>query len=439
MEAYTQLRSLGLSGLRLKPMPEAAAYLLDHGIEAEQPSPGLDLDLWEQSLAQPDPLPLLCLRCRLSDSLYQWLLAQVRRHGQLHQLEPITIAAYLLDDDGSLQFCCLTDPPTRQPFTLDLLASLELPLLNPFSAEVLRSWNPCRSSLSNWARERAQSHPPLKAYFRDCGVLLISDWALLGDSSSKRVADVWERFGYGTLSTPQAVSLHRRYRELYPAAKTAHRQSTGRISGWEPDTAFLVELSPEHPEADETRQQLKAIAKAIRKLLDGTWQRSDVDDLELELDRRQAVGQFDAVSEDGDPLGGKQLLAQIHDALRRAMDQHLPSELELEQKRFSKAPEKKLAWQLYGEGLSQREIAIRCDHQQAWVSKLLDEKRRSAAVATLAVAELARLPAFRDCIASPQAAIRFHEVLRNHLVEVELGGGDVSPMRLWIHQKLQTP
>lgn len=437
MEAYTQLRTLGAAGLRLKPLPQAAAYVQQQGIEAEAPSPGLDLDFWEQSQARPDPLPLLCLRCRLSDPLHQWLQALLRRHGQQHELEPTAIAAYLLDDDGSLQIPWPTEPPSRQSFTHALLASAGPAPLHPFSAEVLRSWDPRCSSLPNWGRERAQSHPPLKAYLRDSGLLLITDWALLADSSPKRVAEVWESFGGGSLSTAQAVALHGRYRELYRTAKAAHRQATGRISGWRPDSTFLLSLAPDQP-VTETRQQLEAIARAIRLLQSGQWQRSEVGDPDLELDRRQAAGQFDAVSNDAEAPDGEQLRAQIDAALQRAMDQLLPAELAAEQKRFSKAPEKQRAWQLYGEGLSQREIAARCDHKQAWVSKQLDEKRRATAIATAAAAELVRLPAFHSCTASPQAATRLHEALRNHLVEPEQEGC-VAPLRLWIQQNLQTP
>ena len=173
-------------------------------------------------------------------------------------------------------------------------------------------------------------------------------------------------------------------------------------------------------------------------LLTGRWQQSAVGDPELELDRRQAEGQLTTLNGVSETLDDEQLRAQIDAALQRAMDQLLPAELATEQKRFSKAPEKKLAWQLYGEGLSQREIAARCDHQQAWVSKLLDEKRRSTSIATAAAAELVRLPSFRSCAASPQAATRLHETLRNHLVEPEQEGC-IAPLRLWIKQNLQTP
>ena len=82
--------------------------------------------------------------------------------------------------------------------------------------------------------------------------------------------------------------------------------------------------------------------------------------------------------------------AQIEEAIAKALNATMPEEMAREQRKFAKAPERQLAWKLYGEGMSQREIAQRCDHQQAWVSKLLDEKRRSGLIATAAAAELKR-------------------------------------------------
>ena len=433
MSAYSQLRTLSGSGIRLKDLPQAAAYLEQAELVIEEASASTDLDLWFNSQEQPDPLPLLCLRCRLSDPLHQWLQGMQRLHGQQHPLEPTAMAAYLLDDDGSLQ---LSLEKQRQPFTYAAIAGSTAPNLHPFTADVLRSWDPKRASLSHWGRERARSHPPLKAYFRECGLLLIRDWALLADTSPTRVHTVWLRFGTGALSADQAVALHGRYLPLYREAKHHHRQSYGKATGWEPDDTFLQQIAPDQP-TSATKAQLQAIAKAIRLLQSGNWQAGSGDDLEQASDSAQAEGLLED-SEMDDTTNASALLQQITAALQRAMDRLLPAELAKEQQRFVKAPEKQLAWQLYGQGLSQREIAARCDHQQAWVSKLLDEKRRSGQIATAAAAELVRQPGFQACATSPEALVRLHEALRNHLLEPEQQGG-VAPLRLWFQRALHTP
>ena len=95
-----------------------------------------------------------------------------------------------------------------------------------------------------------------------------------------------------------------------------------------------------------------------------------------------------------------------------------------------------MAWQLYGEGMSQRDIGPRCNHQQAWVSKLLDEKRRSSAIATAAALELKLLPAFSSLMATVEGTEKLLNALRNHLIEPEREGAD-APLRLWVLQYLQ--
>ena len=109
---------------------------------------------------------------------------------------------------------------------------------------------------------------------------------------------------------------------------------------------------------------------------------------------------------------------------------------EKEAKKFAKAPERRLAWQLYGEGMSQREIGPACDHQQAWVSKLLDEKRRSTAIATAAALDLKRLPAFSSLMATVEGAERIIEALRNQLIEPEREDS-VAPLRQWVLNDLK--
>jgi hypothetical protein len=438
MPAYSQLRMLSGSGIRLKDLPQAQAYLEQAALAAEEPSAGTDLDLWFNSQDQPDPLPLLCLRCRLSNPLHQWIQGMQRQHGQQHPLEPAAMAAYLLDDDGSLQ---LSLEKQRQPFTYAVIAASTAPNLHPFTAEVLRSWDPKRASLSHWGRERARSHVPLKAYFRECGLLLISEWALLADTSPTRVRGVWMSFGTAGFSAEQAVALHARYLPLYREAKLQYRQSRGKASGWEPDDAFLQQLAPDQS-TRATQSQLEAIAKAIRQLQSGNWQTGSGDDLEQASDTEQIKAINSRIEDDndldGDGISAEAIQQLIAAALQRAMDRLLPPELTKEQKRFPAAPERKLAWQLYGEGLSQREIAVRCDHLQGWVSKLLEEKRRSSQIATAAQVELIGHPVFKAYAGKPEAAVRLQEYLRNHLLEPEQQGG-VAPLRLWFQRALHTP
>ena len=47
--------------------------------------------------------------------------------------------------------------------------------------------------------------------------------------------------------------------------------------------------------------------------------------------------------------------------------------LKADKKKWNKDKERKKCWILYSKGMSQREIAKKCNHKQAWVSKLIRE------------------------------------------------------------------
>ena len=70
----------------------------------------------------------------------------------------------------------------------------------------------------------------------------------------------------------------------------------------------------------------------------------------------------------------------------------------------------------------QREIGPACDHKQAWASKLLEEKRRSTAIATAAALELKRLPAFSSLMATVEGTEKLVDALGNHLIKPEREG-----------------
>lgn len=441
VEAYTTIRTLTGAGIRKKEIPAARAYVLGRGLEGIEETPQQDLDFWEAARSDGTAQPLLCLRCRISEPLHKWLQALVRQHVQQHEISAEGVAAYVLNDPGEtlISISAPAQGRTKEPFTLSAIQGSKARELQPFSAEVLRGWEPKRSSLPTWARTRAQAHNPLKSYLKECGVLLISDWALLADSSPTRVREVWmlmkER---STLSEEKVVELHASYLEHYWVAKSRYRKSTGRNSGWLPDQDFLEALDPNRP-AKETHRTLRDLASAIRQLLTGRWKWNQSDDLERLSDERQEMATTQLVDQDSrESTSDAGLEAQIDAALHKAMDRLMTDELKKERGRFKASPDRELAWKLYGEGFSQRDIAERCGHLQGWVSKLLDEKRRSGAIATTAAESLIGLEAFAPYRERPEAADQLREYLRNRLIGPEQEGS-VARLRPWIRQHLSQP
>ena len=434
MASYSELRTLTARGISGKQLPEAVAYLAGAELQADDPNRKSDDQLLKASIDSDAPAPLLCLRCHISHPVEAWMRVLYGRFKDNYDLDLMAIASYGLDDMGSELLRIARDQPTK-PFSHSALAELPPGMLSPFSAEVLRTYDSNRCGLPHWARQKIQCHNELKAYLRQQGLLLISDWALLADTSPTRIRDSWESCGDDGVPLTQLLALHQRYKPLYREAMAAYRQRTGKGSGWQPDQDFLQALNPEQT-TDESMLQLKAMADAVRRLLSGRWITS-IDAGENNWDAPDPVSLASDENSDDGPAP-QVLRQQIDAALNRAIRVLMPMEMEKEAKKFVKAPERRLAWQLYGEGMSQREIGPACDHQQAWVSKLLDEKRRSTAIATAAALELKRLPAFSSLMATVESTEQLVNALRNHLIEPEREGAD-APLRRWVLQYLQQP
>jgi hypothetical protein len=423
MGQYQELKRLTTAGIRVKSLSETAAVLANLAGAANDPSRSMDQRLLQASQVVANPLPLLCLRCRISHALEAWLIATHRAHREQHGIELEAMASYCLDDDGSLTI--RTGAQTSAPFTYAEIASLPKGLISPFSAEVIRTYEPDKCGLPHWARLKLQCHNDLKAYFRENGLLLISDWALLADSSAKRVRESWEVFGGGGFTAEQATALVAAYKPLYRQAMQAYRQSTGKASGWQPDPTFLQALSPEQV-VSTTVEQLQAIAAAIRRVQSGRWQKGAALDQER-LDQLPAQEPDPESDEDPD-----QLRALIDQALQRAMEAHMPAVL------FTEGRLRDLLrclWAGWAEGMSNRPLAERCGTSCGTVSKKLRPTEHASSIATAAAVELRRQPAFASCSQSVEAAERLVEALRNHLLEPEREG-DVAPLRRWIQQYL---
>ena len=424
MREYSELRQLcsggSIAGVSCLSCIELLRELAP---ESSEPSRALDREILQAAVDQCDPLPLLALRCRVSHPMEAWLRATHSRYRESYGLDLLAMASYALDDTGSLSI--RTGPQTSAPFTYAEIASLPKGLISPFSAEVIRTYDPDKCGLPHWARLKLQCHNDLKSYFREHGLLLISDWALLADSSAKRVRESWEVFGGGGFTAEQATALLAAYKPLYRQAMQAYRQSTGKASGWQPDAAFLQALSPEQA-ASTTMEQLQAIAAAIRRLQSGRWQQGSPLDQEL-------VDQLPAPEPDAEPdEDPAQLRALIDQALQRAMEAHMPAVLSAEGRHRDLL---RCLWAGWAEGMSNRPLAERCGTSCGTVSKRLRPTEHATTIATAAAVELKRQPAFASCSQSVEAAERLVEALRNHLLEPEREG-DVAPLRRWIQQYL---
>ncbi|MCP9928832.1 hypothetical protein [Cyanobium sp. CH-040] len=422
--SYRELRALisargssqGITIGSLHP-PQAAAAAEDYGVDA--PSAAGDRLLLAACDAPEDREgAFLCLRCHVSHPLEQKICGLYGQFGDYYGLDEIELASFALDDDG-------------RPLDPARLRGQPTAAITPFTAQVICSYDPSRGAgLPHWARTRLQAHNDLKVYLKEHGLLLISDWALLADTSSRRIRGAWEVFGGGSLTADRAVRLHGAYLAAYPAAKAEHRRRSRRSSGWQPDAAFLHAIAPEQPAAT-TSEQLEAMARTVRLVLTQQWQRS-----------RQADGEQADALEVPDPRTLQDLSEQpehspadqltlIHAALERALEAVMPAVLAP----AASDPQLHCLWQGYGEGLTNTPLAERCGCSRGTVSKKLRPEQHASTIARQAAGELLRQPAFSALGGSVEDLERMVEALRNHLLIPEREG-DIAPLRRWVHQHL---
>lgn len=429
MREYSELRRLRGDGIRGQSCAAAAACLVDRELDAAEPSPALDQRLLRISQEQGDAAALLCLRCRVSHPVEAWLRA-AHRQWQGKGVELATLASYGLDDNGRLRLRIAKNEDV--PFVYAELASRPNGLISPFTAEVIRGYDPAQCGLPHWSRQKIQAHNGLKAYLREQGVLLISDWALLRHTSLLRTREACEVFGPSALALEQCLEFKRRYDGLHDAAKQAYKARSGKASGWTPDQAFLEQLAPGR-NPFTTREQLLGISSAIRQLLTGKLETSLTTAEGEQLDL--PASSSEAAEVDSASTSPEEQLALIEAALQRALDQHMPAVLAGDGKSSALM---RCLWAGWAEGLTNRPLAERCGTSCGTVSKKLRPTDHATAVATAAAVELKRHQTFSSCSQSVEAAERLVEALRNHLLTPKREG-DVAPLRQWIQNALRQP
>lgn len=391
--ARATLERLGLAGV-------AASAVVDRQLlEAGQVAPRAPAD------GPEDPGPLLCLRCRVSQAADQKVQALVRRFGRSHQLDPIDLAATVLDDAGApLPWSAAWGSVHR-----------------PFSLQVIGSFRPELAGLGHWTRVRVQSHPPLVRLLREHGLLLLRDWSLLAHASPSRLARAWRLHGGAALPAAVVVALHGRFRQAYRQERRAAPRSIGR---WEPDAAFLAALDPPAPAA-LTLQRLQAMAAALRRDHLAT----------LPLAPPEALERLPAAAAPQEPPPPDRLV-QVEAALRRAVAAQLPAMVAAD------GPEAELRacfWRHYARGLSQRAIGQACGGScQAKVQRRLQLSAHASVIATTALGQLAGREGFEAVGRSPERTEAQLAALRDHLLATP-EGADRPRLALWLAPLLDPP
>ena len=357
---------------------------------------------------------LLALRCRVSFPIYEKVNLIHKQFSNQYEIKLDEMLVILLDDSGDnyLRLPSELDSKKnkfiRKTFSWETILDMKNnKFIKPFSAEVISEYNPKLSNLSTWTRNKVQGNYDLKSYLKSFGLLLISPWALIADSSRSMIINAWERCGEGQLKLNYVEKIYNSYIHKYKKAKESYKQRTGKISGWIPDEEFLISLDP--PQKNTTN--LLLIDKAIRQYKSGIESARSFENNE--------ENQIENNYNDDNDFIRKDLTQKINKTLVSFSTEMIKKIINQDKKKWGKDEARKLAWKLYGDGLSQRDIAYKCSHKQGWVSKLIPEKRIAEEIAQDAAIEILKIKELNFLKKDPDGMERLIETLKNYLLNTE--------------------
>ena len=357
---------------------------------------------------------LLALRCRVSFPIYEKVNLIHKQFSNQYEIKLDEMLVILLDDSGDnyLRLPSELDSKKnkfiRKTFSWETILDMKNnKFIKPFSAEVISEYNPKLSNLSTWTRNKVQGNYDLKSYLKSFGLLLISPWALIADSSRSMIINAWERCGEGQLKLNYVENIHNSYINKYKKAKESYKQRTGKISGWIPDEEFLISLDP----PQKNTSNLLLIDKAIRQYKSGIESARSFENNE--------ENQIENNYNDDNDFIRKDLTQKINKTLVSFSTEMIKKIINQDKNKWGKDEARKLAWKLYGDGLSQRDIAYKCSHKQGWVSKLIPEKRIAEEIAQDAAIEILKIKELNFLKKDPDGMERLIETLKNYLLNTE--------------------
>ena len=357
---------------------------------------------------------LLALRCRVSFPIYEKVNLIHKQFSNQYEIKLDEMLVILLDDSGDnyrrlpSELDSKKNKFIRKTFSWETILDMKNnKFIKPFSAEVISEYNPKLSNLSTWTRNKVQGNYDLKSYLKSFGLLLISPWALIADSSRSMIINAWERCGEGQLKLNYVEKIYNSYIHKYKKAKESYKQRTGKISGWIPDEEFLISLDP----PQKNTSNLLLIDKAIRQYKSGIESARSFENNE----ENQIENNF---NDDNDFIR-KDLTQKINKTLVSFSTVMIKKIINQDKNKWGKDEARKLAWKLYGDGLSQRDIAYKCSHKQGWVSKLIPEKRIAEEIAQDAAIEILKIKELNFLKKDPDGMERLIETLKNYLLNTE--------------------
>ena len=157
-----------------------------------------------------------CLRCFISHQIEQACIQLELQFGREHGFNRHDLFPLVLDDT-------LDDLRHRNS------SRANQSIYKSLSIKILESFDSQKANLSNWTKRLVKHNQELNAFLLEHGVYLISDWAILNDTTTKQVQRILAEFHHLTSAEiQQACFLLESYHSIYRRDRLKQRSRVRR-------------------------------------------------------------------------------------------------------------------------------------------------------------------------------------------------------------------
>ncbi|MGF1536810.1 MAG: hypothetical protein ACFB4J_10060 [Elainellaceae cyanobacterium] len=192
-----------------------------------------------------------CLRCYISHQVAYACHQLEVEYGQTYGVSRADLLPHVLDDDR-----LLSRRAQRSTY-------------RAFATQVLDSFDPDQSGLMTWTVRLVRHHKEINAVLLEHGIYLVTDWAILNDTSLPQLERVLGGFHtLGRFQIEQASALLESYHAVYRHDRVVERDkgrclppNQGQLQRM---SAYLKDEYAQSIPADQVRQQLQTLAQQLR-------------------------------------------------------------------------------------------------------------------------------------------------------------------------------
>jgi hypothetical protein len=157
-----------------------------------------------------------CLRCFISSQIEQVCLQLEFQFGSDRGFTRYDLFPFVLDDTlNNLRGTRSQVSSGSNPTTY-----------TPMAIKILQTFEPDRASLSTWTARLVKHHRELNAFLLEHGVYLVSDWAILNDTTAKQLQRILAEFhNFTSVEIEQSSLLLESYHAVYRRERLKLRSS----------------------------------------------------------------------------------------------------------------------------------------------------------------------------------------------------------------------